>query len=65
MYRMSFYIEPEDILSKLTEEGKKRFNKCVFTDVIRDPYGGITIDCLLFHSEDEIEKSGYRYKLMI
>lgn len=65
MYGISVYIKPEDVLNKLTEEGQKRFNKCIFTDVIKDSYGsGITIECLLFNSEDEIEMSGYRYRLM-
>ena len=65
MYGISVYIEPEDVLRKLTEEGQKRFNKCVFVDVIKDKYGsGITIECLLFNSEDEIESSDYRYKLI-
>ena len=64
MYGVSFYITPEDVLNKLTEEGQKRFNKCIFTDVIKDRDGSITIECLLFNSEDEIETSGYRYKLM-
>ena len=64
MYGVSFYITPEDVLNKLTEEGQKRFNKCIFTDVIKDRYGsGITIECMLFNSEDEIETSGYRYRL--
>lgn len=65
MYGVSFYITPDDILCRLTEEGQKRFNKCIFTDVIKDSYGGgITIECLLFNSEEEIETSGYRYRLM-
>ena len=64
MYGVSFYITPEDVLNKLTEENQKRFNKCIFTDVVKDRDGSITIECLLFNSEDEIETSGYRYKLM-
>lgn len=65
MYGISVYIKPEDVLNKLTEEGQRCFNKCIFTDVIKDSYGGgITIECLLFNSEDEIETSGYRYRLM-
>ena len=66
MYGVSVYIEPKDILDKLSEEDNKCWNQCVFLDVDRDPYGGgVTIHCLLFNSENEIEKSGYRYKLMV
>ena len=66
MYGVSFYIEPKDVLNKLSEEGKQQFNKCIFTDVEKDPYGdGITLHCLLFNSEDEIERSGCRYKLIV
>lgn len=66
MYGVSVYIEPKDVLAKLSEEDKKRFNQCVFTDVDKDPYGGgITIHCLLFNSADEIDLSGCRYKLIV
>jgi hypothetical protein len=65
MYGMSVYIEPEDILNKFSEEGRKRFNQCIFTDVVKDPYGGsVEINCLLFNSEDEAEKSEYISKLI-
>lgn len=65
MYGVSVYIEPKDVLDKLPEEDKMRFNQCVFTDIVKDPYGGgITIDCVLFNDEDELQKPGYRYKLM-
>lgn len=66
MYGVSVYIEPKDVLEKLSEEDKKRFNQCVFTDVARDPYGGgVELNCLLFNDEDEMEQSGYRYKLIV
>ena len=66
MFGVSVYIEPKDILDKLSAEDQKRFNQCVFTDVVKDPYGGgVTIDCILFNSKDEMEQSGYRYKLMV
>ena len=66
MYGVSVYIEPKDVLDKLSEEDQQRFNQCVFIDVQREPYGGgVTLNCLLFNSEDEIEKSGCRYKLIV
>ena len=66
MYGVSVYIEPEDVINKLSEEERKCFNKCVFTDVVRDPYGGgLTIYCMLFNSEEEINTAGYRYRLMV
>ena len=48
MYGLSVYITPEDIISKLSDEDKKRFNQCVFTDVTRGMDGSITIDCVVF-----------------
>ena len=61
MYGVSVYIEPQDILDKLSEKDRKRFNQCIFTDVIKAPYGGgVEIRCLLFN--DEIEESQYRYR---
>ena len=66
MYGVSVYIEPEDVIKKLSEEERKCFNKCVFTDVIKDPYGGgLTIYCMLFNSEEEINMAARRYKLMV
>ena len=66
MYGVSVYIEPKDVLNKLSEEDKKRFNQCVFTDVVKDSYGGgVTIHCILFNDEDEMQESGYRYKLIV
>ena len=48
MYGVSVYIEPKDVLAKLSDEDKKRFNQCVFTDVMKDIDGTITIDCIVF-----------------
>ena len=52
MYGLKVYIEPKDILDKLSEEDKKRFNQCVFTDVTRERDGTITIDCVVFDDPD-------------
>ena len=49
MYMMKVYITPEDIIDRLSDADKKRFNQCVFTDVTRDKDGSITIDCVVFH----------------
>ena len=66
MYGISFYIEPKDVLEKLSKEDQMRFNQCVFTDVAKDPYGGgVTIDCVLFNDEDGMQESGCRYRLMV
>ena len=52
MYGLRVYITPEDIIDKLCDEDKARFNQCVFTDVTRDKDGGITIDCVVFDDPD-------------
>ena len=62
MYVGSVYIEPKDILAKLSEEDKKRFNQCVFTDVERGRDGSVTISYVVFN-DDTIVESGYRTKL--
>ena len=65
MYGLSVYIDPEDILERLSDEDKARFNQCVFTDVHRDRFGGITIDCVVFNDPDANEGEpfdGYRQK---
>ena len=52
MYRVSVYVTPEDILNRLSEDDKKRFNRCAFTDVHREQDGSITIDCVVFNNPD-------------
>ena len=52
MYGLSVYITPEDIIDKLSDEDKERFNQCVFTDVTRESDGSITIDCVVFNDPD-------------
>ena len=52
MYGLRVYIEPKDILNKLSEEDRERFNACVFTDVHREQDGSITIDCVVFDDPD-------------
>lgn len=64
MYGLSVYIKSEDIINKLSDEDKKRFNRCVFTDIRRDMDSGITIDCVVFNDPDLCVKQEYnRYRL--
>ena len=62
MYGLQVYITPEDIIDKLSNEDKERFNQCVFTDVHRDMDGGITIDCVVFDDPDPYVKAKHRQK---
>ena len=62
MYRLRVYITPEDIIDKLSDEDKERFNQCVFTDAIREQDGSITIDCWVFHDEDPYVMRQHRQK---
>lgn len=64
MHITTVYVEPKDILNKLTEESKKMFNKCVFTDCQKMKDGTVNITCLLLNDKDESTYSEYRYKLM-
>ena len=59
MYGLSVYIDPEDILERLSDEDKKRFNQCVFTDVHKDRLGGVTIDCVVFNDPDPYVEAEY------
>jgi hypothetical protein len=52
VYGLKVYITPEDVIDKLSDEDKKRFNQCVFTDVIREGDGSITIKCIVFDDPD-------------
>ena len=48
MYGVKVYITPEDVIERLSDEDKKRFNQCVFTDVEKN-MNGVTINCVLFN----------------
>ena len=52
MYGLRVYITPKDIIDRLCNEDRARFNQCVFTDVTRESDGSITIDCILFNDSD-------------
>lgn len=62
MRELKVYITPEDILNKLSDKDKKRFNKCVFTDVTKDTFNSVEIACLLFN-DITLEKEECRYRL--
>lgn len=56
MYGLRVYITPEDIIDRLCDEDKARFNQCVFTDVTKGMDGSITIDCVVFNDSDSYLK---------
>lgn len=58
MYGLRVYITPEDIIDKLSDEDKARFNQCVFTDITRERDRSITIDCVLFNDTDQYLRGG-------
>lgn len=62
MYGLQVYITPEDIIDKLSDEDKVRFNQCVFTDVTRGRDGSITIDCVVFNDPDPYVREAYRQR---
>ena len=62
MYGLQVYITPKDILDKLCDEDKERFNQCVFTDVRREFDGSITIDCIVFDDPDLYVREKYRQR---
>lgn len=62
MYGLKIYITPEDIINKLSDEDKERFNQCVFTDITKEMDGSITIDCMVFNDSDTVARSDCRYR---
>lgn len=62
MYGLKVYIKPEDILEKLSEEDKARFNQCVFYDIQKMMDGSIEIDCRLFNDQHSYAESKCRYR---
>ena len=62
MYGIKVYITPEDIIDKLSDKDKKRFNQCVFTDITREIGGSITIDCVVFDDPDPYVRAQHRQK---
>lgn len=62
MYGLRVSISPEDIIDKLSDEDKARFNQCVFTDVTRERNGTITIDCVVFDDPDPYVRYTHRQR---
>lgn len=62
MYRLKVYITPEDIIDRLSDEDKERFNQCVFTDVTREADDSITIDCVVFDDPDPYVRARHRQR---
>ena len=62
MYGLRVYITPDDIIDKLSDEDKARFNQCVFTDVTREIDGSITIDCVVFDDPDPYVREKHRQR---
>ena len=62
MYGLRVSITPEDIIDKLCDEDKARFNQCVFTDVTRERDGSITIDCVVFDDPDPYVRYTHRQR---
>ena len=62
MYGLKVYITPEDIIDKLSNEDKERFNQCVFTNVTREADGSIIIDCVVFDDPDPYVTRMHRQK---
>lgn len=62
MYGLKVYITPQDIIDKLSDKDKERFNQCVFTDVTKGADGSIEIDCVLFDDPDPYVVAKHRYR---
>ena len=52
MYGLKVYITPKDIIDRLCDKDKARFNQCIFTDVTREGDGSVTINCVVFNDSD-------------
>lgn len=62
MYGLKVYITPEDIIDKLSDEDKERFNQCVFTNIVRETDGSITIECVVFDDPDPYVREKHRQR---
>ena len=62
MYGLRVSISPEDIMDRLCDEDKAKFNQCVFTDVTRERDGTITIDCVVFNDPDPYVQKQHRQR---
>lgn len=62
MYGLRVSIAPDDIIDRLSDEDKARFNQCIFTDVTRERDGTITIDCVVFDDPDPYVRYTHRQR---
>lgn len=62
MYGLRVNIAPKDIMDRLCDADKTRFNQCVFTDVTRNRDGSITIDCVVFNDPDPYVRYSHRQR---
>lgn len=63
MYAVKFYITPDDIIQRLSDEDKIKFNQCVFTNIQKEENdGSITVTCVLFHDTDPYVQSRHRQR---
>ena len=62
MYGLKVYITPEDVMDRLCDEDKARFNQCVFTDVHRELDGSITIDCIVFDDPEPYVRERHKQR---
>lgn len=62
MYGITLYIEPNDVLERLSEEDRNRVNQCVFSNVRKGRDGTVEIDCVFFNDQHIEENVEHRYK---
>lgn len=62
MYGLKVCIEPKDIIDRLSDKDKKRFNQCVITNVAREMDGSVTIDCVVFDDPDPYVQKCHRQR---
>lgn len=62
MYGLKVYIMPDDIINRLSDDDKKRFNRCVFTDVSRGLDGSVNIECVVFNDTDRDGRNVHRQR---
>lgn len=61
MQEIEVYINPEDIINKLSKKDKEIYDKCIFKSVRLGEEGSITISCILINQQGIGGK--YRYHL--
>ena len=62
MHGFRLYITPEDVMDRLSEEDKERFNRCIFTDVVKEMDGSVSFGCVLVNDIDTHVEENYRQR---